>query len=160
MKKYVFLFFTIMAIACNQPDNHTGPAKDTTIVIEADTIPAERSSIKPGAVASYVEKVKDELNDWKFAVSLYETHHTFIYLVRIQYKELRVTDSITVPDFGMQPKVAIHPGKEPLSCKLGFLDKKEQFREYRLVRIKNDQLKITTLNTYSVGRYRTKVAEK
>jgi hypothetical protein len=141
MNKYVFLFFTIIATACNQPGNNSGTAKDTAIVISADTIPEERSTIKPDAVASYREKVPDELNDWQFAVSLYETHNTFKYLVRIQYKELRITDSIMVPDFGMQPKVAIHQGKEPRSCILGFLDKKGHFREYRLVRIKNDKLK-------------------
>ena len=40
---------------------------------------------------------------------------------------------------------------------VGFLDKKDEFKEYKLVRIKSDQLKITTINNYRVGSYRTVV---
>lgn len=143
----------VFILACGQADNEPQVVKDPNAVA-ADTIPEMRKLVNPDAVDSYTEKVPDELNNWHFFVSLSETKKTFQYLVRIQYKELRVTDSIVVPDFGIMPKVAIRKGKEPLSCILGFYDRKEQFREYKLVSIKNDQLKINTLNNYGVTRYR------
>ena len=99
------------------------------------------------------------MNDWKFSAALYETKRTFVYDLHVQYKELRITDSIKVPDFGMLPKVAIQKGKEPLSCILGFEDKKGVFKPYRKVQVKGDQLKINTLNTYYVGAYQTPVSK-
>ncbi len=156
MKKSPVFFFIILAFGCNQPDTSSMAAKDTTIVVTADTIPETRTAIRREAVADYTEKVADSLNDWKFSVSLYETKKTFQYLLRVQYKELRITDSLLIPNFGTLPKVGIHKGKEPLSCILGFFDRKEQFKEYKLVRVTNDRLKISTINYYSVGRYHNK----
>jgi hypothetical protein len=152
--KRVVLGILALAAAC-QANNTTTKDQPATIIISNDTIPETRSKPNPAPVASYSEAVRDDLNDWKFAVSAYETPLTFRFILRIQYKELRISDSLKIPNFGMQPKVEIHKGKEPLSCIIGFLDKKGQFKEYKKVAIRNEQLKFTTLNSYYVGSYRT-----
>jgi hypothetical protein len=146
----------ILLAACNQSDStdDTIP-KGSTIVVSADTIPEIRSTVKSGPIATYSEPIKDELNDWKFAVSIYETKRTFRYTIRIQAKEVRVNDSLSIPNFGIQPKPEIRKGKEPLSCIIGFLDKKNEFKEFRLVSFKNDQLHFKTLNNYRVSSYKT-----
>ena len=158
MLKRTVIFSLWIYAACNTPATTGNDPKDTTVVIAADTVAQTRTKINTSPAASYTEKVPDELNDWKFEVSLYESPKTFQYTLRVRYKELRITDSLQVPDLGILPEVAIHKGKEPLSCIIGFLDKKDEFKEYKLVRIKNDQLKISTINHYYVGRTRKRVA--
>lgn len=155
MKRIPFLLL-IVAVACNQPADKT-TNKDSTTVVSYDTIPEIRTTVKTTPAAEYSEPIKDELNNWKFAVSLYETKRTFHYTVRIQAKEVRVTDSINIPNFGIAPKPAIQKGKEPLTCVMGFLDKKGQFMPYRQVSFINDRLRIWTVQSYSVGAYKTKV---
>jgi hypothetical protein len=153
MKRAV-LGILVLTAAC-QANNTTTKDQPATVVISNDTIPETRSKPNPAPVADYNEAVKDDLNNWKFAVSAYETPLTFRFILRIQYKELRISDSLKIPNFGIQPKVEIRKGKEPLSCIIGFLDKKGQFKEYKKVAIRNEQLKFTTLNSYYVGSYRT-----
>ena len=109
----------------------------------------------PDAVSTYSEKIPDELNNWKFAVSLHETKRTFHYTVQIQAKEARITDSINIPNFGIMPKPEVRKGKEPHTCIIGFLDKKAAFKEYRKVSFQNERLHISTLNNYAVSSYKT-----
>src|SRR5882762_1083505 len=154
--KYLFFFLLIAAVACNQGGTNESNSKDSTTVISYDTIPEIRTTVKTTPAAEYSESIKDELNDWKFSVSLYETKRTFHYTVRIQAKEVRVSDSVNIPNFGRQPKVEVHKGKEPLTCIIGFLDMKNVFREYRKVSFKDDKLHISTINNFAVGAYRTK----
>ncbi|MES2329719.1 MAG: hypothetical protein V4539_08960 [Bacteroidota bacterium] len=158
MKRISFLLL-VAAVACNQPAENNDGSKDSTAVVSYDTIPEIRTTVKTAPAAEYSEPIKDELNDWKFAVELYETKRTFHYTVRIQAKEARVSDSVNIPNFGIAPKVEIHKGKEPQTCIIGFLDKKGQFMEYRQVSFKNDRLRINTLRTYSVAAYKTKVSQ-
>jgi hypothetical protein len=161
MKKIVALFFCgFMIMACQMliPGTKEIPTDDT-IIIKAATISPLREIVAKTPAAQYIEQVPDTLNDWKFAAALYETKRTFVYDLRVQYKELRITDSIKIPNFGMLPKVGIQKGKEPLSCILGFEDKKGVFKPYRKVQVKGDQLKISTLNTYYVGAYQTQVSK-
>ncbi len=160
MRKRSFFFGVLLYIGCNTPSTTGNDPKDTTVVIAADTVSQTRTKINPAPVSVYSEKVPDDLNDWKFEVSVYETPKTFQYLFHIRYKEIRVTDSLQVPDLGILPEVVIHKGKEPLSCIIGFLDKKDEFKEYILVRIKSNLLKISKINHYYVGRTRTRVAGK
>ncbi|MBV9986200.1 MAG: hypothetical protein JO301_00860 [Chitinophagaceae bacterium] len=155
MKRYA-LILLLFAAAC-QTHTETSADKPKTIIISNDTIPETRSSVNRAPVASYSEAVKDELNDWKFAVAAYETPLTFRFILRMQYKELRISDSLKIPNFGMQPKLEIRKGSEPLSCIIGFFDTKGRFKEYKKAAIKNEQLKLTTLNNYYVGSYRTPV---
>jgi hypothetical protein len=156
MKQLLFLLL-IIAVSCNQPADNDTTIKDATTVISYDTIPEIRTTVKSKPAAEYSEPIKDELNDWKFAVALYETKRTFHYTVRIQAKEGRVTDSVNIPSFGIAPKPAIQKGREPLTCIIGFLDKKNQFMPYRQVSFINDRLRIRTIQSYSVGAYKTKV---
>jgi hypothetical protein len=156
MKNYLLLSCILLAFACNSGPDNASDAKDSTIVVTNDTIPETRKSVSQQPVASYSEPVKDELNDWKFAVSVYETTKTFRFILRIQYKELRMSDSLPIPNFGTWPKVELRKGPEPLSCIIGFLDKKQEFKPYRKAAIKNDQLKLTKLASYYVGVTRTR----
>jgi hypothetical protein len=126
------------------------------MVIVNDTISETRNNAKSGAVASYSEPVKDKLNNWKFSVDAFETNQTFKYLLKIQYKELRVEDTLTVPNFGIQPTVALQKGPEDLSCIVGFKGKEDEFKEYKKVFVENGQLRITTIKAYRRTLYRKK----
>ena len=154
--KNTLLFLLLILSGCERPGSVHPVSADSTVVISNDTVAEIRKSVQPNAIASFTEPVKDALNDWKFAVSVYQTEKTFSFLVRMQYKELRTAESFRIPNFGIQPKIEIRKGKEPLSCIIGFLDKKDLFREYIKVSIKGEQLKFNKINSYFVGAYRTK----
>lgn len=115
-----------------------------------DTISATRKVVSDVAVASYSENVKDKdnLNDWKFAVDIFETGETFKYLVKIKYKELEAEDHLTIPNFGIQPTVKLEKGDQELTCIIGFLDKEGAFKEYKRVEVIGDQLKIRQTKGY------------
>lgn len=155
MKKILLPLFLFLLAACEQGNDTNSEPKDAAVVISHDTIPEYRQIVKPGAVSIYTEKIPDELNDWKFSVSLHETPRTFHYTVQIQAKEVKVTDSVNIPNFGMMPKPEVRKGKEPLTCIIGFLDKKGAFKEYRKVSFQNDRLHISTINNYAVSAYKT-----
>jgi hypothetical protein len=154
MKRYTAILVFLFA-GCEQAANTNTEVKDTTVVISHDTIPETRQKFTAGSVSIYSEKIPDELNDWKFAVSLHETKRTFHYIVQIQAKEVRITDSINLPNFGIMPKPEVRKGKEPLTCIIGFLDKKGAFKEYRKISFQNDRLHISTINNYAVSSYKT-----
>ncbi len=154
MKKYAVILFIVLA-GCEQASDRQAEPKDSTVVVSYDTIPETRQKVNPGSVSVYAEKIPDELNDWKFTVSLHETKRTFHYTVQIQAKEARVTDSVNIPNFGIMPKPELRMGKEPFTCIIGFLDKKGAFKEYRKVSFQNDRLHISTINNYSVSSYKT-----
>jgi hypothetical protein len=153
--KYCCILFLLTLFACNQQNNSDGSSGDPDQAIN-DTIPPVRDKVENGPVASFSEKVKDPLNDWKFAVEVYETKATFEFLAKIKYKELEVEDSLKIPNFGIMPKIEIQKGPKEQSCIIGFLDKKGVFKEYKLVQIKNEQLKISTLKYYARTRYKVK----
>jgi hypothetical protein len=149
----------IAVIACNSSTNtelQSSDTNDTTTYITNDTISNFRKVINQNAVASFCKSVPDEFNKWVFAIDVYETKETFKYNMRIKYKELTVTDSLRIPNFGTMPKVILQGGKEPLSCIIGFADKKGNFKEYRKAFIDNDRLRIVSLKSYFVGVYQTK----
>ncbi len=157
MKKYSsFWSLLILVLSACESSNQaeTTDTKESVTIISADTIPELRAKVNQKPVASYTEKLEDELNNWQLSVSLYETPKTFQYLVRMQAKEVRVSDSLTIPNFGINPQPEIRKGPEPQTCIIGFLDKQKVFREYKKVRFKDDQLRITTIKKYSVGYYR------
>ena len=133
------------------------PATTTTdpVVIKADSISEIRTEIKKAPIASFSQAVPDELNDWKFSVDIYETERRFHYTVRMQYKELRVRDSVNIPNLGIEPTVQIQKDATPFSCTIGFLDKKGNFKPLTRANIKGDQLKFKTIASYAVGTYRT-----
>lgn len=152
----ILSLLTLLLLAgCANNETTTDTSADTAVVVSYDTIPATRKSIQSSPVATYSEKIADELNDWKFAVTVYETQKTFQYTLRIQAKEVRVSDSLTIPNFGIQPTVVLQKGKEPLSCIIGFLDKKKVFKPYKMVSFQNDRLRVRTIASYYVGAYKT-----
>jgi hypothetical protein len=153
--KYCYLLVLVILYAC-KGQNDSNQSGDQSVKVINDTIPLQRNEVQNLPVASYSEKVKDPLNDWKFAVEIYETKATFDFLVKIKYKELDAEDTLKIPNFGIMPKVEIQKGKEEQSCIIGFLDKKGEFKEYKSVRIEKGQLKISTLRHYARTRYKVK----
>lgn len=115
-----------------------------------DTIPEMRQEANKSAVASYSEPVPDpdKLNNWKFSVDAFETPKTFQYLLKIRYKELKVEDTLRVPNFGIAPEVLLRKGPDPLSCVIGFKGKEKEFNEYKMVFIENQQLRIKAIKGY------------
>ena len=148
MKKYCFVFVLLALFSCNKKTDSQSKNGENEIV--NDTIPETRTSVKTSAAASYSEPVKDKdgLNNWKFAVDAFETPQTFKYLLKIQYKELRVEDTLTVPNFGIQPIVELKKGRDELSCQVGFKGKEGEFKEYKLVVVEDEQLTIKAVKGY------------
>lgn len=153
---YSLVIGTILFSACEtkSEQDKQAPKDSAPVVITNDTIPEIRTNVRKAAIASYSEPVPDELNNWKFAVNIYETPKTFRFLLKLQYKELRAEDTLKIPNFGIVPSVEIIKGKQPYECIIGFKDKKAEFKPYKMVSVKGDQLKITTLAGYSTGVYR------
>jgi len=127
----------------------------TTTVITNDTIPETRTTVRKEAVASYTVPSPDKSNPRQFAVSVYETPLRFRFLLKMQYKTFQTTDTLKIPNFGIQPVVAIQKGNEPYACIIGFNDKKGEFRPYKQVSINGNQLKLTVLKSYFAGVYST-----
>ena len=127
-----------------------------TVATNTATIPTERAVVSKKAIASFYKKVPDDLNDWHFSVDVYETKETFHYLMKMQYKELLAEDTLKIPNFGIEPKIEIHEGKDKYACILGFLDKENKFLEYKQVSVKDDNLKVTVLHRYAVSTYQSK----
>lgn len=141
-------FLLVIAAACQSPSTEkpaAGPVSPPEPII-----PLLRDSVQAKPVASHSERTDNPLNDWYFKVELYETPQTFQYLVKLQFEEITGTDTLRLPNFGTWPRPVIHRGDSPYSCIIGFLDKDDQFREYKKAWVKNNVLKLTTLKTYSV----------
>jgi hypothetical protein len=150
----IFSLPCFFIIACNSTTENL--KEEAAIVIPADSISELRSTVRKQAVASHQQKVPDELNDWKFAVNVYETERRFHYIVRMQYKELRISDSINIPNLGKEPSIEIKKDSLPYSCTIGFLDNKGTFKPYYRANIVKDQLRFKKIAGYGVGVYRKK----
>ena len=140
------LLMTLFALtfsACHSHPDHESAG--------GDGVPEYRKQVRKDPVAGYRRKIDDPLNDWYFSAQLYETPKTFHYLLKMQYEEVQGEDTVRFPDFGLPPKPSIIKGKDRYSCIVGFLDKDNQFREYKMVSVKDGrELKLTTLNHYTV----------
>jgi hypothetical protein len=151
MKEIIYILTILLFFAaCN--DNNTIANKEQGSA-EEHVISPERPNPATKPVATYSEDIKSEmgrLNHWKFSVALYETHQTFMYRVQIQYAELNITDSLQLPNLGFIPRPALQKGKDDYSCIIGFLDDKNIFRDYKLVKETNGNIRIHTLKYYGV----------
>lgn len=128
--------------------------QEPAIVNAAAKVPPFRDTVQEEAVAEYRVKTENPLNDWYFSVRLYETRKTFYYLIKLQYEEIQGQDTLKLPNFGTMPKPEIRKGPEKYSCIIGFMDKDNQFREYKKVYVApGDRLKITALKHYAVATY-------
>jgi hypothetical protein len=143
---FVVCIVVITIISCNGNQNAS----------PNDAISTTRKEINPKPVASFVKPVPDSLNNWHFSVDVYETEETFRYLMKIEYMELRETDTLKIPNIGIEPKIEIRKGKDDYSCIVGFFDRDNNFKEYKLVNAKDDKLKVTILHHYGVATYESK----
>lgn len=151
--KYTIVF--LLAIISTSCSNGNAPENNKTVVTN-DTIPTIRKEVNSNPVASFSKSIPNSLNNWHFAVNVYETQETFRYLVKLEYMELRETDTLKIPNIGIWPKVEIRPGKEDYSCIIGFYDSQNNFKEYKEVTAKDDNLKVTVLHHYGVSTYESK----
>lgn len=158
MKLLLFFSLLIMCSSCGSENNTTAEntTKDSVVVVKKETVPEIRENVNTKPVASFSKKVPDELNDWKFSVNIYETRETFHYLMKMQYMELRAEDTLKIPNFGITPKIEIKAGKDPYSCIIGFLDKQNVFKEYKLVTAKDGNLSVKILHRYAAVAYEVK----
>ena len=147
--KSCFTACMIFIIACNQknklPDKNTGLENKS-----GSAIPEIRNTINKKPVASYSIPMGDPRLDRKFGVEVYETPYTFKYLLQMQYDGMIQTDTLKVPNLYRWPTIEIKPGKEKLSCIIGFLDEKNNFREYKLLSGKNNHLSLSVLKSYGI----------
>jgi hypothetical protein len=153
MKRFfsvLIIFFSVLVFSChsNKQSNSSSNSDTTTAQSPLEKIPMYRTEIKKEAVAEYEEKIKNNLNDWKFSVKLYETQKTFYYLLKMQYEEVTGEDTLKLPNLGTMPQPAIHAGKEKYSCLLGFMDVQNKFNEYKVVSIEDGNIKLTVLKHY------------
>lgn len=146
MKNLLFILTIIFLFAaCGSGDGNT-PQRGTTA-----PPPLVRQQVDTQPVATFSQPVTSEmgrLNNWKFAVALYETSNTFTYRIEIQYAELTITDSLQLPNLGIAPKPALQKGTDEYSCIVGFMDQDSQFRDYKSITVTNGDVRIHTLKYY------------
>jgi hypothetical protein len=155
MKNFSVAFFLLLLISCGQ-DNATKNAaaqNDTasnTSTLRPENVPLERDSVNKEPVAEYKVRTENPLNEWYFQVQVFETPKTFNYLIKLEYEVVRGQDTLKLPNFGMMPKPVIQKGDDKYSCIIGFMDKDNQFREYKKVYVKGNALKIEAIKHYGV----------
>lgn len=158
MKNLIYSFIFFAFVGCNTASVENEKT-DTVIVAANNAVSLVRENPKQQAIASYSVDVADGVNNanhWKFAAHIYETKSTFKFLLKMKYKELEESDTLLIPNLGFMPKVEIRKAATAQTCIIGFYDKKNQFKEYKKLSVKNEQLKLTTINHYSVGVYQRK----
>lgn len=119
-----------------------------------DRVPEFRTSIKKEPVAEYKQKVNNQLNDWYFAVKVYETSKTLNYLIKMQYEEVKGEDTLKLPNLGAILTPVIVPGKDKFSCTVGFMDLQNKFEDCKMVSIENGDIKLTAIKHYFGAAYR------
>ncbi|AXY73983.1 hypothetical protein D3H65_08300 [Paraflavitalea soli] len=158
MRTILFALSCGLMASCGQTGTHPSTPKadstqPSTVVNAANSIRPFRDTVRKEPVAEYRVKTDNPLNDWYFSVRLFETPKTFYYLIRLQFEEIQGTDTLKLPNFGINPRPEIRKGPENYSCIIGFLDKDNQFREYKKVYVVGERLKITALKHYAVYTY-------
>ena len=156
-KAYATLLLFLLATACNTRNNKT-TERDTgdtitgdSLIFTTDNVPFEREIVNPEPVKTYTETIKSFETTDEFQINVYETKRIFKYLLKISYKQLEVTDTLRVPNFGIQPIVEIKKGDSVRpSCIVGFLDKEKKFRESKLIYFKGNKLRMKVLKYYAV----------
>lgn len=160
MKAIVYFSLLVSSISCTALENKQTETKVDTVLIKAPTVSEERENPSKKPIATYTVPIDDGMgnaNNWKFAVNIFETTKTFNYKVNVQYKEIRSTEIIQIPNFNTMPEVSIKPGKTGLDCMIGFNDAKGLFKEYIQVSVKDEQLKVKKVNSYAVRSYQRKL---
>jgi hypothetical protein len=154
MKKlFASCVLSVIIISCN---NNQNGSRSNNQQGSGTAVTDTRNEINPKPVASFFKPVADSLNNWHFSVDVYETKETFRYLMKLEYMELRETDTLKIPNIGIEPKIEIHQGKDNYSCIVGFFDRDKNFKEYKLVSAEDDKLKVIVLHHYGVAAYQSK----
>jgi hypothetical protein len=148
MKLLSLILIAIYFSSCSETGKKI---KNNEIAIINDTIPETRKVVDKKPVASYWIQMGNPKLERKFGVDVYETPYTFKYVLSMQYDAMPQSDSLEVPNFGTWPKIKVIKGKEDLSCIIGFIDAKGNFREYKLLSAKDDKLRLSTLKYYSTS---------
>lgn len=136
--------------ACSDTTERKDEAPEEVRVIVNDTISRERDKVSAAPAAVYTVKVPDELNEFEFAVKLYETPLRFRYRVAVRYKMMEVRDSVDIPNFGYQPRVDVKKAGGDLACMIGFYDADGSFRDLKRVEVVDNQLRIRQVKRYGV----------
>ncbi len=136
--------------ACHSDAITSTAADETKTFVTNDTIPETRDSVKKEPIAIYTSTKGDKLT-----VKVYQTKQTFQFLMKMEYKFLDEPDTLRIPNFGIQPKIVIQNGADNQSCIVGFLDKKNEFKDYKLVTVKSGNLQVKVLKRYFTGVYKT-----
>ncbi len=142
--------------ACSGSTEKKSEAPEEVRVVVNDTIPPERDKVSSAPAAVYTVKVPDELNEFKFAVKLYETPLRFRYKITVTYKMMEVKDSVDIPNFGYQPRVDIKKAAGDLACMIGFYDGEGNFRDLKKVEVVSNQLRIRQVKRYGTGTVKKK----
>ncbi|OQP45400.1 hypothetical protein A4H97_32545 [Niastella yeongjuensis] len=161
MKKRNLLLCCLIATGCRETApketaNADAAANSTATAAQsppAEKVPMYRTTVSTEPVAEYKQKTENPLNDWYFSVKLYETSKTFQYVMKLKYEEMEGEDTLFLPNVGTVPKPVIQKGDNKYACIVGFMDNHDQFREYKKVYVKNNELKVTSLKHYSVATY-------
>src|SRR5438045_8866513 len=95
--------FTIISCHNDQNGKSGSDQQGAGTGVTDKTIPTIRKEINPKPVASFFKTVPDSLNSWHFSVGIYETKETFHYLMKMEYMELRETDTLKIPNIGIEP---------------------------------------------------------
>ncbi|HEV2354694.1 MAG TPA: hypothetical protein VGR89_10640 [Puia sp.] len=145
-------------------DSERQPGKDTMLVdVSHPELPAPRRNpefrkqVRTEPVGQYKEKTGNISGD--FSVRLFETAKTMDYRAEVEWEGLPGSDTIKVPDLGIEPRPVLQKGPEKFSCIIGFLDNEKQFRELKLVQGRGNDLKITTLRHWVVTNHYRLVSE-
>jgi hypothetical protein len=153
--RYITVFLVLIIISCSENSRQQAKTAGTVTYKSNDTVPIVRKRISKTPVASYMIPINNPVLQQYFGVKVYETPHTFRYLLRMQYEGMIETDTLKIPNFGTWPIVKVKKGPEKLSCIIGFLDKEKNFKEYKMLVAKEDKLRLVTLKKYGVGVYST-----
>ena len=149
MKAIYVASLTTLLLSCNTNNGNNKNPEDS-VAYTTDKISQTRSNVNPKPVKAYSEIVKSFETTDEFKVSLFETKETFHYLIKINYKNLEVEDTLNVPNFGEVPSVEIIKGNKRPSCIVGFLDNNKKFRESKLIFFEDDKIEVHVLKHYGV----------
>ncbi len=149
LKLFTATCLGLLFITCNEVE--TIEAAGDTLVIMKKGPPEDRETVNPAPVQEYVYKIPGSLNNHRFSVQLYETPKRFIFRAALQYEEVKGEDEIDLPNLLQEPQPILKPGKDPLTCIIGFKDNRGAFREYKQVSVVNEELRIKTLRNYGIS---------
>lgn len=143
MKNIKIIILVMVFISCK--DN-----KEKVITESSRLVSVIRKNPNKKAVASYIIPMGDPKLGRTFGVEVLETPFTFKYLLSMQYDGMIQEDTLKLPELNNMPTVIVKPGPDKLSCVIGFLDDKKVFREYKLLSVKDKQLRLSVLRRYAM----------